>query len=246
MSALEDAATNFASELNATLSAVFGGSDPLLEMFYVEDRQRAIIQPIGGSGGIALKVNGEHVLDLEISYELEMGKRSGFLKVISSRFLIRAEGESAPVASFDFDEGYSESLPAAHINLHTESHAVQRALELAGNRGRPARRRKKGHGVGGHGKAGDLHYPVGGVRFRPCLEDVLQMLLIELDLDRVDTNWRSALKAGRRTWRDRQLASAIMDNPAVAVTVLERLNYTVKWDGEGSPPDANLTHLQRI
>ncbi|GAA1346593.1 hypothetical protein [Falsarthrobacter nasiphocae] len=121
MSALADSARSFAEELNTTLSAVFGESEPLLEMFYVEGKGRAIIQPVSDSGGIPLRVKGEHVLDLELSYELEMGRRSGFLKVMKSRFLIRAEGESSPVASFDFDEGYSEDLPSAHINLHTES-----------------------------------------------------------------------------------------------------------------------------
>jgi hypothetical protein len=29
----------------------------------------------------------------------------------------------------------------------------------------------------------ELHFPVGGPRFRPCLEDVLEMLVVELGVD---------------------------------------------------------------
>jgi hypothetical protein len=38
----------------------------------------------------------------------------------------------------------------------------------------------------------DLHFPVGGSRFRPSLEDVLDMLVRELGVDH-EPGWRDAL-----------------------------------------------------
>ncbi|MDQ1286067.1 MAG: hypothetical protein QG663_1493, partial [Thermodesulfobacteriota bacterium] len=46
-----------------------------------------------------------------------------------------------------------------------------------------------------------VHIPIGGTRFRPCIEDVLQMLISEFGVDRIDQTWREALDKGRTRWR---------------------------------------------
>src|SRR5699024_11564477 len=65
----------------------------------------------------------------------------------------------------------------------------------------------------------DLHFPLGGDRFRPALEDVLQFLITQLGV-RAEEHWRDAVRESRRTWRGRQLASAVRDNPAGAASAL--------------------------
>ncbi|GAA0387432.1 hypothetical protein Acor_83850 [Acrocarpospora corrugata] len=76
----------------------------------------------------------------------------------------------------------------------------------------------------------DVHFPLGGPRFRLCLKDVLQFLIEELSIDKTDT-WRTAVEEGRRTWRPMQLGAAVRDTPEEAVRVLTSMGYLI------SPPD---------
>ncbi len=72
-----------------------------------------------------------------------------------------------------------------------------------------------------------LHIPVGGARFRPCLEDVIQFLLEECQFDH-EPGWREAVEAGRAAWRQTQARAVVRDFQREAVDVLEDLGYTVK------------------
>ena len=71
-----------------------------------------------------------------------------------------------------------------------------------------------------------LHLPVGGERFRPCLEDLLQFVVDECGVDH-HQGWRTHLEEGRLLWRRRQLASAVRDIPDEAARVLRDLGWTV-------------------
>lgn len=67
-----------------------------------------------------------------------------------------------------------------------------------------------------------LPFPVGGDRFRPCIEDVLEMLVVEFNITRKQT-WKRAINDGRRRWHELQLSAAIRDNPERALLTLQRL-----------------------
>ncbi|WBB78991.1 hypothetical protein O7606_22805 [Micromonospora sp. WMMD882] len=71
-----------------------------------------------------------------------------------------------------------------------------------------------------------FHFPLGGHRFRPCVEDVLQAVIEEFNVDTVD-GWRAAVETGREQWRRLQLLAAVRDAPAVAASALEALDYKV-------------------
>jgi hypothetical protein len=81
----------------------------------------------------------------------------------------------------------------------------------------------------------ERHFPLGGPRFRPCLEDILEMFAVELRVD-CSAEGREALRRGRVSWRSLQLATAVRDSPEVAVSTLRDLGYTVSWGREGDPP----------
>lgn len=68
----------------------------------------------------------------------------------------------------------------------------------------------------------DLHFPVGGSRFRPCLEDILDMLVRELGVDH-QPGWRDALADGRERWRRMQTAAVVRDAPG------EAIDATARW-----------------
>lgn len=82
-----------------------------------------------------------------------------------------------------------------------------------------------------------IHLPVGGERFRPCLEDFLQLLIADCGVDAVP-GWEGAIESGRETWRRRQLKSVVRDIPNDAVAVLRELGWTCD-----PPPNGTVENL---
>src|SRR5262249_2529202 len=112
-------------------------------------------------------------------------------------------------------------IPAAHIQLHAHRDEFLYML-MASNEGRPKVRQIKGAVP----RLSVFHFPVGGHRFRPCIEDVLQALIMEFGVDRMP-QWRAAVEAGREGWRRRQLKAAVRDAPEDAAEALARMGWTV-------------------
>ncbi|NDK32452.1 hypothetical protein [Nesterenkonia haasae] len=61
-----------------------------------------------------------------------------------------------------------------------------------------------------------VHLPVGGHRFRPTLEDVLEMLINDFGIDHKKDSARRAIRDGRRNFRLGQVSAAATDAPLVA------------------------------
>jgi hypothetical protein len=91
----------------------------------------------------------------------------------------------------------------------------------------------------------DLHFPVGGSRFRPSLEDVLDMLVRELGVDH-QPEWRDALAAGRERWRRVQTAAVVRDAPREAIAALAALGYDVQLRPGYEAPQDNLSRLREL
>ena len=85
------------------------------------------------------------------------------------------------------------------------------------------------------GELSKLHLPVGGARMRPCLEDLLQLLVEEFLFDAMPGALQ-AIENGRVKWRRRQLAAMVRDDPEEAVRVLrDELDYKVIPPTSGVP-----------
>lgn len=89
-----------------------------------------------------------------------------------------------------------------------------------------------------------LHLPVGGDRFRPCLEDVIEFLVVECGFDRA-AGWRSAVDKGRERWRRTQTRTAVRDAPSEAAAVLRALGYAVTEPAIGTVPTDDFARLRR-
>lgn len=81
---------------------------------------------------------------------------------------------------------------------------------------------------------GALHIPVGGARFRPCLEDVLQFAIDDLGVDALG-GARRVLDVSRYEWRVRQLKTTVRDAPREASEALRDLGYIVTPPSGGDP-----------
>ena len=84
-----------------------------------------------------------------------------------------------------------------------------------------------------------LHIPVGGKRYRPSLEDVIEFAVVEGFAGPRD-GWRVALEEHRETWRSRQLGAAVRRDPATAAIQLTQLGWRIT-----PPPAEKDVHEQR-
>jgi hypothetical protein len=75
-------------------------------------------------------------------------------------------------------------------------------------------------------KLRDLHLPVGGKRFRPSLEDVLEFVVLEGMADG-RPGWQDAIATGRALWEDRQLRAMIRRNQSLAAEQLSDAGWSV-------------------
>lgn len=247
--ALEAEAQRFAAELTDTVRAVVGDH---VEAF----RARAVHRPgldrvsvhQEPRTGIPLTVDGAPLLTLTADYRCVWDSLRRFLAVDVSAIKVYAgaKADSEPLFRYEYARFASGDIPGAHVQIHGHRDALTFVMARSGTgsrRGqRLADRTAQGTGVP---RMSDLHFPVGGSRFRPVLEDVLDMLVRELGVDHQD-GWRDALADGRERWRRMQIAAVVRDAPEDAVAALAVLGYQIQLpDGTTTPPD-NRDRLREL
>lgn len=133
------------------------------------------------------------------------------LTVHSSSYQIRT-GPSAAVGLFRFDYERGKSPYAeAHLQIDGDSSHLQELMAALGKPKTPLHK---------------LHFPVGGRRYRPALEDVLEFLIVEGIVTPVP-DWQLVLGPSREAFRRRQLSAAIWREPDVA---REALRSYEEWE----------------
>jgi len=185
--------------------------DPPIHILVHENR--SIIRPPGTL--LPLNVRGQHLADMKISIACQLDSTGQWLAVEESTFDLLATLDRTPVIRVHYMR-YPASRPVAHIHVHGHRGALSHLLSQAGH--------DSPHDIS------SLHIPVGGARFRPCLEDFIEFLICECRFDS-RPGWRGHVEAGRERWRYRQAAAVTRDVPEEAARVLRDLGYTVQ------PPD---------
>lgn len=183
--------------------------------------------------GIALSIDKQVVFRLVLSYRCEWNASRRYFAVSRSTILINFEGRNEPFMHFDYLREAGSQVPVAHLNFHAHRDEAMYALMLA-SRKRGKGRSKKLDG-GKVPAVSDLHIPLGGHRFRPALEDVLEMLWMEFGLDVAEESAAQAIADGRRAYRIAQVRSAVTDAPEEAAEVLRDLDYDVSLKPSAAP-----------
>lgn len=237
---LEDVAREFAEDLADTVSRFLGR-----ECGFTSSALEGGRFSVAESGsGIQLTVDGEPLLTLSVDILCYWDSRETYLAVESSSFRVfagRQQGE--PLFHYDFlREPANRNIPCAHVQIGAHRDEFTHALAYAGNASRRARRRG-GSPPGKAPKISAVHFPLGGPRFRPCLEDVLGMLREEFGIDAAD-DWAQVIRSGRRTWRRRQVAASVRDCPGEAARVLRELGYSVIAPAGAEPQEKTLRLTQ--
>lgn len=193
--------------------------------------------------GIPLDIDGKPMLRLTASYRCSWDHARRYLAVEGATIIVLAiGGRSEPLFRYEFVRQPTGSVPTAHLHVHSHRDALTYLMSKCGSSSRRGKDRVKATAPGGDvPRISELHFPVGGSRFRPCLEDVLEMLLDEFGADRA-AGAAEALAQGRASWRRGQIGACVRDSPATAAATLRELGYTVT-DPHGGAAHERLDRL---
>nr|MDT0658485.1 hypothetical protein [Micromonospora sp. DSM 115978] len=169
---------------------------------------------------IKMRSAGESAIWIDVSCRLGLDEDEGkFLTVQASVCSLHFGDRPSMLLHYDYERG-KKTFTEAHLQVHARHEGLESYLgEL---------RRKQAFGL--H----KIHLPVGGRRFRPALEDLLECLVDEKLVD-PKPDWQEILNQSRDRYRRRQAAAVVRRDPDCAVEELERLGYQVI-----PPTDANL------
>ncbi|GGF31580.1 hypothetical protein [Subtercola lobariae] len=224
---LQERVFDFMLEIMEMLAAVIPNGLVGLESTLVRARGGGFAVTVEPSEelGLRLDIDGIEAFRLIVQYRLVLSPVSQIMSVDHSTFKINVRGSTRPLFSVDYVRNSGSAVPSAHMNVHAERNDMTAALAATGGR-RRGKIYQKRVANGDVPRLGDVHFPVGGHRFRPCLEDVLEMMIIEFGIDTLD-GAGSAIREGRGRWRVRQLAAAVCDDPTTAAAELERIGFDV-------------------
>lgn len=215
---LAERSATFAKEVQAALDGALPGERTIIS-FKAPDSDRYVVRPEGENAKqrrIPIHVEGKHLADLGLSFYLALDRSGNYLKTVRSEIVLHSVLDRTPLVRLDY-RADMQTVPMSHWQFHGERGSFTHLLAHSHQRGRVS----KPHDLS------SLHFPVGGERFRPCLEDFLQFLVQECGVDH-HANWESSVNAGRERWRRRQLAAAVRDIPIEAARTLRESGWTVK------------------
>ena len=216
----DEQARTFAQEILDTVAATLVTNE--VEILIDTSEQRYTLRT--ARPGFPLFVRGRSVGVLYFDYDLSLDHTGTYLKVLQSGIEVTSEVSRTPLVRLDF-RGDAGKEPVSHWQVHAESGPASAWLTRAFP---DSQQPRKDYGLD------RIWLPTGGERFRPCLEDVLEMLVVSLGVDHHDS-WRVAVRRGRAGWRRRQLGAAVRDDPDNAARVLGKLGYTVTPPSELPP-----------
>jgi len=225
VASLRSAAAEFAAQLNHVIVSAVDTA----ERFGVDlSRDGAVavghIAPTGDPDsygmGLLRSCDGDDcpALFLRAKFTVEMDADHAYLRVVSSAIGLRVDvtggrRQARPIVRVEFDRRQLQpGRAAAHVHLHANS------PELAWVYGTSAQPAPDLHA---------LHFPAGGRRFRPTLEE----FLLFLDRERLFNDWKDGWKPklirSLEAWERLQARATVRQFPDEAAGALEALGYSV-------------------
>ena len=176
------------------------------------DRLRAVVDAViplrgpgdGSDGGLA---------ELLVNFKLCVDSYGTHVAVEHSSFVLKAPSklDRTPIIRWDYDRS-PNNKPRSHVQLTAHRGALSHILSRLGH--------DTPHSIE------SLHVPMGGERFRPCLEDVIEFLIRDCGF-KGGPNWKQAIRDGRARCRRIQTRAVVRDSPASAIAELEALGYQI-------------------
>jgi hypothetical protein len=248
---LERLAKDFATDLTRTVRAVVGPDCPpfIADTPEAPGANVAVVRQ-EPAAGITLLAGDDPVLTLTVEFQCTWDGHMQFLAVHWSRIAVYPQDDIStnPLVRYEYVKDMRSGLPAAHLQVHGTHEALTDTLRAAGVASVRGRRRVKAVAKGRVPALAELHFPLGGHRFRPCLEDILEVLMEEFGVTPAGDRAAAleALADGRETWRRTQVAAAVRDAPDEAIRVLQDLGYDVTLRDGATEPQPQTARLRAL
>lgn len=211
----------FGEEMAELLKLTLPGMpDPIVDTQHKESRY--VIRAGNDQRGVPLFVSGQKIATLVASVKCRLDSVDRYLAVEHSTYSVLAEVDRTPIIRYEYQRDMSVA-PNAHVHVHAHRGALSHLLSRTGH--------SAPHDMS------KLHIPLGGSRFRPCLEDLIQFLIQECRFDS-RAGWKERVEVGRERWRRFQMAAVTRDVPDEAARVLQELGYQVT-PPVGQPPTSS-------
>lgn len=167
-----------------------------------------------------LTIRGHQRASMSVGYRMCVNSTGQHLAVDSSTFKIeyRSTKKPVPIVRFEYDR-HARNKPASHFQFHADSVPLGILLVRAGCHDKAVEQSK-------------VHYPMGGPRFRVCLEDIIELVIREFGAESLP-GWEDVVQQGRKNYRLIQEETVIRQHLPRAVKMLEELGYTVTPPEEG-------------
>ena len=202
----------FASEIRELLDACLPGNTQFKNARISSDTLRA---SFGATK--KLDIRSSDRASLVCGYNLCANSTGRHIAVEASSFSLEYQANSrpVPVVRFEYDRN-ANSKPVSHFHFHSDSVPLGLMLARAGKHEDSAQQQ-------------NLHFPMGGHRYRVCLEDIIELVIREFNAESL-AGWEARVKEGRRDYRKRQAETIISENTRLASEILEEIGFRV------SPP----------
>lgn len=212
---LESASAAFTQELEDLVIGVLGKPANLIAEFLPDPQHPRVSVSPENANGIDISIAGGVVFELHLKYLCELHAKTQRLTIINSSYKVVMAGKGAPLWHYDYVRDMKKADSAiAHLNVHAHRNEIISALALS-----------KGSKAALDVRS--LHFPFGGSRFRPTIEDVFEMLITEFKIDKA-YGALSKIAKSRARYFERQIESVVFDSPDVAASALRELGYGVE------------------
>ena len=212
---LEEAVASFSKELENLLKSIFGRPVPLIASWQrIRNVWRASISTADVSG-MQISIKGKPVFQLQFRYQCEYQASRSRLTIRKSSFKVMHALSRMPLWHYDYVRDMKKAASAiAHLNVYAHRNEIVGAMAVANRKPEDMQLQA-------------IHFPFGGPRYRPTIEDVFEMLITEFDIDVAD-GAQKAIKKSRILYFKRQLESAVFEAPQIAASVLRDLGFKVE------------------
>lgn len=134
----------------------------------------------------------------------------GHLTAMSTYWGVALGDDRVSLMHYDYERD-KEIYTEAHLQMHGSHPLLEQMLREVGRAG---------------DRLSSLHFPVGGRRLRPSIEDVLEGLAAER-LVEGRKGWEKVLKDSRREYRKIQIAAVVRSNQETAAAALRKCGWEV-------------------
>lgn len=167
---------------------------------------------------VPLLCDRRRVGSLVFKFDLKLDSAGKYPAVVTSKIHVLTHATNRPVLRYEYVRE-ANNHPHAHWHVHGQSTELGRLLTAKKRRADSLEK---------------IHLPVGGARFRPALEDVLQMLVLDVGID-ARPGWQRVIEQSRNQWRERQTRVVVRDHPEIAAAELRSLGYIVDDSNRAAP-----------